>query len=100
MKIRRANNPEPPPERAALIALIASFAGRLDALDASQRETQALLATMPERIAWAVRYATDAEEVGPELLTAVAAEVASFKIEHPAAYSDALANVTERATCQ
>jgi hypothetical protein len=97
----RKQTPEVDPElahtREALLAVVAGFTGRLDALEAQAAQTQAQLAKLPAQVAWAIRYVSDAEEHGPELLTAVASEIAAFRIEHPAAYSAALKGITEAA---
>lgn len=103
MKLRRRRDPEVDSElqrsREALLAVCASLASRLDALERQAVQTQALLVKLPAQTAWATRFLSDAQET-PEMLEALACEVAAFKLERPTEYTEILTTIRENANAR
>ncbi len=89
--------------REALSLVVTLLADRIDegaaqtaAMRAELADLRAQVAALPDRVAWAQRYLTDAEHT-PELLTQIAVEVAAFKAERPDEYTNILHSITVRA---
>jgi len=94
---------KPDRAREALSLVVTLLADRIDAqtaqtaaMRAELADLRAQVASLPDRVAWAQRYLTDAEHT-PELLTMIAVEVAAFKAERPREYTAILDSITETA---
>jgi hypothetical protein len=100
MKLRRRTDPVVDPEleatRRALLAVVAEIGARLEAVEVQGRQTQELLVKLPPTVGWASRFLSDAEEK-PELLEALASEVAAFKLERPAEFTNMLTRIGDNA---